>query len=162
LQHWQKPGERLLLALDITMLRNRYCVVVVSVLEHSSAAIGAEISIAMLVKADQLLVDFGAITLLADRGFPCADLLRGFAGKTRWQAHQDLPADTIIHGTAAPLGCQVRRLRLPLGYCRGLKNVQPWSKSQQNVNLLLANPAGIKIDEPWYLGSNAIPTLDLV
>ena len=71
------------------MLWNRYCVVVVSVvvhgraipvlwqtLEHSSASISAEISIAMLEKVDQLLVDFGAITLLADRGFPCAELLR--------------------------------------------------------------------------------------
>jgi hypothetical protein len=76
LQHWQEPGERLFLALDTTMLWNRYCVVVVSVVEHSSASISAEISIAMLEKVDQLLVDFGAITLLADRGFPCADLLR--------------------------------------------------------------------------------------
>jgi hypothetical protein len=67
-----------------------------------------------------------------------------------------------IHGSAAPLGCQVRRLRLLLGYCRGLQNVQLWSKGRQNVNLLLANPAGIKIDEPWYLVTNAIPTLDLV
>lgn len=175
LQHWQKPGERLLLALDTTMLWNRYCVVVVSVvvhgraipvlwqtLEHSSASISAEISIAMLEKVDQLLVDFGAITLLADRGFPCAELLRWFDGKTRWRYLMRLPADTIIHGTAAPLGCQVRRLRLPLGYCRGLENVQLWSKGQQNVNLLLANPAGIKIDEPWYLVTNAIPALDLV
>jgi hypothetical protein len=113
-------------------------------------------------KADQLLLDFGAITLLADRGFPCADLLRWFAGKTRWQILMRLPADTIIHSSAAPLGCQVRRLRLLLGYCRGLQNVQLWSKGQQNVNLLLANPVGIKIDEPWYLDTNAIPTVDLV
>ncbi len=47
------------------MLWNRSCVVVVSVLEHSSANISAEISLAMLEKADQLLVDFEAISCCA-------------------------------------------------------------------------------------------------
>ena len=75
----------MLLALESTRLWNRSCVVVVSVLENSSASISAEISIAMLEEADQLLVDFGAIILPADRGFPCADLLRWFDGKSRWQ-----------------------------------------------------------------------------
>jgi hypothetical protein len=36
------------------------------------------------------------ITLLTDRAFPCAELLRWFDGKTRWQAHQVLPAGSIM------------------------------------------------------------------
>ena len=78
LQHWKKPGQALHLALDTTMLWNRCCVVVLSVvchsraipllwrtLEHPSASVSASVSIALLTRADRLLVGFGAITLLA-------------------------------------------------------------------------------------------------
>ena len=37
LQHWQKPGQHLYLALDTTMLWNRCCVVVLSVVAHGRA-----------------------------------------------------------------------------------------------------------------------------
>jgi len=79
------------------MLWNRFCVVVVSVvahgraipllwqtLEHPSASVSAWVSIALLEKADQLLAGFGAITLLADRAFPCEELLSWFRGRSRW------------------------------------------------------------------------------
>jgi hypothetical protein len=88
IQRWQNPGQALHLALDTTMLWNRICVVVVSVvchgraipllwqaLEHPSASVSAAVSISLLEKADRLLAGFGAITLLADRAFPCAELL---------------------------------------------------------------------------------------
>ena len=84
IQQWQNPGHTLHLALDTTMLWNRFCVVVVSVvvhgraipllwqtLEHPSASVSASVSIALLEKADQLLAGFESITLLADRAFPC-------------------------------------------------------------------------------------------
>jgi hypothetical protein len=71
------------LALDTTVLWNRFCVVVLSVVvhgraipllwqtpEHPSASDSASVSIALLEKADQLLGDFRAITVLADRAFP--------------------------------------------------------------------------------------------
>lgn len=69
IQHWQKPGQSLHLALDTTMLRNRFCVVVLSVdchgraipllwqtLEHPSASVSAEVVIALLQRADRLLI----------------------------------------------------------------------------------------------------------
>jgi hypothetical protein len=37
IQHWQNPGRILHLALDTTMLWNRCCVVVVSVVAHGRA-----------------------------------------------------------------------------------------------------------------------------
>ncbi len=86
IQGWQNPGQALHQALDTTMLWNRICVVVVSIvchgraipllwqaLEHPSAS--AAVSIGLMEKADRLLAGFGAITLLADRAFPCAELL---------------------------------------------------------------------------------------
>ena len=175
IQHWQKPGQALHLALDTTMLWNRYCVVVLSVvahdraipllwttLEHPSASVSAEVVMALLERADQLLSEFGAITLLADRAFPSAELLGWFDAKPRWHYLMRLRADTWIQGTAAPMGCTVRRLRLPRGHCRGFLDVQLWAEGSRRANLLLAFPTGLPVTEPWYLVSNLDPTLDLV
>jgi hypothetical protein len=123
IQQWQNQGHTLHLALDTTMLWNRFCVVVVSVvahgraipllwqtLQHPSASVSASVSIALLEKADQLLIGFESITLLADRAFPCDELIAWFRGRSRWSYVMRLRGDTEIHGTAAPLGCQVRKL----------------------------------------------------
>ena len=61
LQHWQMPGQRLHLAVDTTILWNRHCVVILSLvchgravpllwtaLEHTSPSVSAEICIALL------------------------------------------------------------------------------------------------------------------
>jgi Transposase DDE domain len=175
IQGWQNPGHTLHLALDTTMLWNRICVVVVSVvchgraipllwqtLEHSSASVSAQVAIGLLEKADRLLAGFGAITLLADRGFPCAELLGWLENQRGWTYVMRLPGDTEIHGTAAPLGCQVRRLRLHRGECRGFRGVRLWADGSHTANLLLAHPTGLAVEEPWTLISNAEPSLDLV
>jgi hypothetical protein len=175
IQGWQNPGQALHLALDTTMLWNRICVVVVSVvchgraipllwqaLEHPSASVSAAVSIGLLEKADRLLAEFGAITLLADRAFPCAELLGWLEKKPGWTYVMRLPGDTEIHGTAAALGCEVRRLRLRRGQCRGFRNVRLWADGSHTANLLLAHPTGLAVEEPWYLISNADPGLDLV
>jgi len=175
LQHWQDSGQALHLALDTTMLWNRYCVVVVSIvahgraiplvwrtLEHPSASISAEISIAMLQKADRILAGYGPIILLADRGFPSAELLSWFNEQPQWTYVMRLCSDTWIQGAGAPMGCEVRRLRLPRGHFRGFQNVSIWSGASFKANLALAYPTGLPVDEPWYLISNAAPTLDLV
>jgi hypothetical protein len=163
------------LALDTTVLWNRCCVVVLSVvchgraipllwqtLEHPSASVSAAVSIGLLEKADRLLSGFGAITVLADRGFPSAELLGWFEGRERWSYVMRLRCDAEIHGTTAPLGCQVRRLRLRCDHCRGFRDLQLWGDGQRRANLVLACPVGIKASEPWYLVSNRDPSLDLV
>ena len=73
-----------------------------------------------------------------------------------------LRADTWIHGTAAPMGCQVRRLRLPRLHCRSFRDVSLWVESIHRAHLLLAFPTGLAVTEPLYLVSNLDPTLDLV
>ena len=175
IQHWQKPGQTLHLALDTTVLWNRFCVVMLSVvcqgraipllwttLEHPSASVSAQVVIGLLQKADQLLSGFCAITVLADRGFPSTELLGWFEGRERWSYVMRLRGDTEIHGTAALMGCEVRRLRLPRGHCRGFRDVQLWGDGCHQANLVLARPVGIKASEPWYLVSNLDPSLDLV
>ena len=174
MQQWQNPGHTLHLALDTTVLWNQFCVVVLSVvchgraipllwqtLEHPSASVSAEVVIALLRRADRLLSGFDTITVLADRAFPSGELLGWFEGKTRWRYVMRLRADTWIHGTAAPMGCEVRRLRLPHGHCRGFRGVRLWDGGHQ-ANLVLARPMGITAAEPWYLVSDLDPSLDLV
>ena len=175
IQSSQKPEQALHLALDTTMLWNRICVVVLSVvchgraipllwqaLEHPSASVSAAVSISLLEKADRLLAGFGAITLLADRAFPCAELLGWLENSPGWTYVMRLPGDTEIHGTAAPLGCQVRRLRLRRGPCRGFRGSRLWADGSHSANLVLAHPTGLAVEEPWYLISNAEPSLGLV
>jgi len=175
IQQWQNPRHTLHLALDTTMLWNRFCVVVVSVvaygraipllwqtLEHPSASVSASVSIVLLEKAEQLLSGFGAITLLADRAFPCDELLSWFRGRSRWSYVMRLRGVTEIHGTAGPLGCQVRRLYLRRGQCRGFRGVRLWADGRQSVNLVIAHPTGLSVEEPWFLISNRAPDLDLV
>ena len=53
-------------------------------LEHPSASVSASVSIALLEKADRLLAGFGEITLLADRAFPCAELLGWLENQPGW------------------------------------------------------------------------------
>jgi hypothetical protein len=60
------------------------------------------------------------------------------------------------------MGCQVRRLRLPRGHCRGFRDLRLWGDGRQRANLVLARPVGIKASEPWYLVSNLHLSLDLV
>jgi hypothetical protein len=175
IQHWQKPSQALHLALDTTVLWTRSCVVMLSLvshgraipllwqtLEHPSASVSAEVVIALLQRADRLLAGFRAITVLEDRGFPSAELLAWFEGRSRWRYVMRLRADTWIHGTAAPMGCEVRRLRLPRGHCLGFRGVQLWADCFTQANLLLARPVGIAASEPWYLISKLDPNLDLV
>ena len=73
-----------------------------------------------------------------------------------------LRGDTEIHGTAAPLGCHVRRLRLRRRRCRGFRGVRLWADGSQSVNLVIAHPTGLPVEEPWFLISNHAPDLDLV
>jgi len=78
------------------MLWNRYFVVVLSVVapdraipllwtthEHPCASVSAVVVMTLLERADQLLSEFGAITLLADRAFPSAELFGWYEAKLR-------------------------------------------------------------------------------
>ncbi len=72
-----------------------------------------------------------------------------------------LRVDTWIRGSAAPMGCEARRLRLPRGHCRGFRSMRLWDGGHP-VHLVLAKPFGITAVEPRYLVSNLEPSLDLV
>ncbi len=68
-----------------------------------------------------------------------------------------LPGDTEIHGTAALLGCQVRRLRLRCGQCRGFRNVRLWAEGSHTANLLLAHPTAWRWRNPGIRSATQSP-----
>jgi hypothetical protein len=156
LHQWKNASKRLHLELDTSMLWNRYCIVSISIvvhgraiplvwrtLVHPSASFSAEISIEMLKTADQMLAGFGSITLLADCGFPSAELLSWFDDQLRWITMMRICSDTWINGTAAPMGCEVRRPQLPRGHFRGFQDLRLWqSKSQSAARLFYRSPSG--------------------
>lgn len=64
---------------------------------------------------------------MADRAIPSEELLGWSDGKARWSYVMRLRSDMWIHRIAAPMGCEVRRLRLPRGHCCGFRDVQLWA-----------------------------------
>ena len=60
-----------------------------------------------------------------------------------------LCGDTEIHGTGAPLGCQVRWLTFSALQCRGFRGLRLWADDSQTVNLVIAHPIGLPTDELW-------------
>jgi len=72
-----------------------------------------------------------------------------------------LRGDNEIHSTSALIGCQVRKLQLRRGQCRGFRRVRLWADGSQSVNLVIAHPTGLLVEEPWFLISNLAPDLDL-
>lgn len=74
-------------------------------------------------------------------------LFSWFDAKARWKYSMRLRAVPCAHGTAAPMGCAVRRLGLSRGRCRGLQDVLVGAAGAIRVNLLLAYPSGTAIDE---------------
>ena len=89
-------------------------------------------------------------------------MLGWFDVKPRWRTVMRLRADTWIHGTAAPMGYEVRLLRLPRGYCQCFRDVWLWGDGSTRANPLLAFPTGLPVEKPWYLVSNGDPALALV
>ena len=118
--------ERVYLALDTTVLWNRFCMIHLSlvcgeravpllwkVIEHPSAAIEFSEYRSLLRKAEVLLRDYSEVMLLADRGFANQDLLRWLKSR-RWHWAIRLPCDVLVSG---PCTCpmEVRALWPALG-----------------------------------------------
>jgi len=101
-------GRRLYLALDITVLWNRYCMIHLSViccgravpllwrvLEHPSTTVRAQRYLPMLRLAHRLLQSYPDVMVLADRGFANHDLL-DWLSQSRWHYALRLPSDVVV------------------------------------------------------------------
>jgi len=91
------------------------------------------------------------VTLLADRGFVQAELLR-YAKHHHWHIRLRLTGNTIVHlPYRAP--CQVRELCPPLGHASFFQNVALLGIALAPLHLALAIPQE-QPDDPWYVVSD--------
>jgi len=160
--------QRLYLALDTTVLWNRYCMIHLSVIcggraipllwkvmEHKSSTVAFKEYKLMLRLSHQLLSKYPDVMLLADRGFANHQLMN-WLKISKWHYCLRLPCDVTIHGA--------RRHPIELKYLYPQKseailyhNVGLWLDGECRSNFVLANVKGAK--EPWAVITDEEPTL---
>lgn len=163
-------NQRLHVALDTTMLWDRYCMIHLSivcggravpllwrVLEHSSATVAFGEYQGMLRKARWLLRHHADVMLLADRrGFANHQLI-GWLRSRGWHYCLRLPCDVLLHGPRR-YPTTVERLYPPSGEARLYRQVGLWLDGTHRTNLVLATVKGAK--ESWAVITDEPPTLE--
>lgn len=169
ISNWQTT-KRIYLAMDTTVLWNRFCMIHISivcgkraipflwkVIEHKSATV-AFAEYKPLLKIAQKLIEprFSDVMLLADRGFANHQLIQ-WLQESSWHYSLRLPCDVMIHGA--------RRHPIELKYlvpsvCEAVlfHNVGLWLDGLYRCNLVLANVRGVK--EAWGVITDEEPSLN--
>ena len=166
ISNWQE--QRLYLALDTTVLWNRFCIIHIcvvcggravpflwKVLAHKSSTVAFSEYKLMLKLAHRLLSEYPDIMLLADRGFANHELMSWLQDNS-WHYCLRLPCDVTLHGP--------RRHPIELKYLWPAKgeavlyhNVGLWLDGECRCNIVLANVKGVK--EPWAVITDEEPSL---
>ena len=161
-------GRKLYLALDTTVLWNRYCMIHLSVIcggravpflwkviEHKSSTVAFGEYKTMLRLSHRLLSKNHNVMLLADRGFANHQLV-SWLKNCQWHYCLRLPCDVTIHGA--------RKHPIELKYFCPSKSeavlyhhVGLWLDGECRTNLVFANVKGVK--EPWAVITDENPTL---
>lgn len=163
---WTK--QRIYLALDTTMLWNRFCVIHLSVvcggravpflwkvLTHKSSTVAFTEYKLMLRLAQKLLSNYPDIMLLGDRGFANHQLVK-WLQNSNWHYCLRLPCDVTLHGVRKhPI--ELKYLYPPKSEAIFYRHVGLWLDGELRCNLVLANVKGVK--EPWAVITDEDPTL---
>jgi len=164
--------KRIYLALDTTVLWNKYCVISLAIitggravpflwlsLEHKSASVAWDKYEPLLEKARHYLKDFEDIMLLADRGFANQDLLR-WVQSTSWHWCIRLPGDTQIQGVRRRgFGYSIQELYPPKREVVFYQQVGLWQDGLLKANLALASAPGAK--DRWAIITDEPLSLDV-
>ena len=166
LSQWK--NQRLALAIDTTVLWNKYCMIHVAVvccgraipllwdvLEHESATVAFSDYERLLRKARWLLRGYSDVILLADRAFACHDLIT-WLKLTDWHYALRLKCDVLVHGvTRHPI--EVGKLYPPMNQAKLFTNVGLWADGFHRANLVVATVKGAK--ESWAVITDEVPSL---
>ena len=166
ISNWQE--QRLYLALDTTVLWNRFCIIHLSVVccgravpflwkvkEHKSSTVAFKEYKLILKLAHRLLSNYPDIMLLADRGFANHNLMN-WLQKISWHYCLRLPCDVTLHGPRRhPI--ELMYLWPPKGEAVLYHNVGLWLDGECRCNIVLANVKGVK--EPWAVITDEEPSL---
>jgi hypothetical protein len=166
LSKWK--NQRLSLAIDTTVLWDKYCMIHLSVvccgraipllwdvLEHESATVAFSDYERLLRKARWLLRGYSDVILLADRAFACHDLM-AWLKLTDWHYALRLKCDVLVHGVNRhPI--EVGKLYPPMNQAKLLTNVGLWADGIHRANLVLATVKGAK--DSWAVITDEVPSL---
>lgn len=166
ISNWNQ--QRLYLALDTTMLWNRFCIIHISVvcggraipflwkvLAHKSSTVAFGEYKLILKLSHRLLSNYPDIMLLADRGFANHELVN-WLQNTNWHYALRLPCDVNLHG-ARRHPIELKYLWPSKGEAVFYHNVGLWLDGKCRCNIVLANVKGVK--EPWAVITDETPTL---
>jgi hypothetical protein len=162
-------GQRLFLAIDTTVLWDKYCMIHLAVvccgraipflwkvIEHESATVSFDEYKPMLHMAHRLLSDYPDIMFLGDRAFACHDLL-AWLHRSSWHYALRLKMDVALHGINH-LPVQVSELVPGKNQATFFHNVGLWSDGMHRTNLVIAHAAGAK--EVWAVITDEEPSLN--
>jgi hypothetical protein len=166
LSQWK--NQRLSLAIDTTVLWDKYCMIHIAVvccgraipllwnvIEHESATVAFSDYERLLRKARWLLRGYSDKILLADRAFACHDLM-AWLKLTDWHYALRLKCDVLVHGVNRhPI--EVGKLYPPMNQAKLLTNVGLWADDIHRVNLVLATVKGAK--DSWAVITDEVPSL---
>jgi hypothetical protein len=166
LSQWK--NQRLSLAIDTTVLWDKYCMIHIAVvccgraipllwnvIEHESATVAFSDYERLLRKARWLLRGYSDKILLADRAFACHDLM-AWLKLTDWHYALRLKGDVLVHGVNRhPI--EVSKLYPPMNQAKLLTNVGLWADDIHRVNLVLATVKGAK--DSWAVITDEVPSL---
>jgi hypothetical protein len=166
LSKWK--NQRLYLALDTTVLWNKYCMIHLSivccgraipllwdVLEHESATVAFSDYEKLLRTARWLLRGYPNVMLLADRAFACHELM-AWLKLTTWHYALRLKCDVLLHGINRH-PTEVGKLYPPVNQAKLLTNVGLWADGIHRTNLVLATVKGAK--DSWAVITDEVPSL---
>jgi hypothetical protein len=146
LSQWKH--QRLSLAIDTTVLWDKYCMIHLSVvccgraipllwdvIEHESATVAFGDYERLLRKARWLFRGYCDVIVLADRAFACHDLM-AWLKLTDWHYALRLKCDVLVHGVNRhPI--EVSKLYPPINQAKLLTNVGLWADGLHCVNYSL-------------------------
>jgi hypothetical protein len=166
LSKWK--NQRLSLAIDTTVLWDKYCMIHLSVvccgraipvlwdvLEHESATVAFSDYKRLLRKARWLLRGYSDVIILADRAFACHDLM-AWLKLTDWHYALRLKCDVLVHG-ANRHPIEVGKLYPPMNQAKLFTNVGLWADGLHRANLVLATVKGAK--DSWAVITDEVPSL---
>jgi hypothetical protein len=154
---------KLYLALDTSMLWNKFCLIRISViyrgravplvwkvLKHSSSSVAYEMYKDLLPRAAALLPLGCRVVFLADRGFADIDLMTGLK-HLDWHYRIRIKGNFLIY-RRGHRRCKVKRVPLASGQARFWHNVSITAQRFGPVHLALARPRGGT--ECWFVVSD--------
>jgi hypothetical protein len=167
LREWQLP-QRVSVALDTTAVspvvlirasliyEGRAIPLAWRAIRQASTKVAFEDYHPVLEQVRTLLPAHLTVTLLADRGFVHAQLVR-YTRQHEWHFRLRLTGTTLVHQEGYPV-CPVKQLCPSAGEVRCLHNVRLLGQAIGPVHLVLACPADHP-DDPWLLARDEVTDL---